>query len=328
MRRCRAGSCAEVATPDLRARRCRVSSVARLSVPVSAGVARPPIAALASFDGETSTSSGPRPPGSNRPLRIDRSTALTSTPSPSVGTSGPLAGVLSSGPQRRSPAAALIFDSGPDRSRSRSQLGDDGVKPLALDELHGVKADVAILAHLVNRHDVGVVQPCRGAGLAAEPLLDHPVAGHMSRQDLERHAAAQRDLLGLVHDAHAAPADLAEDPVVADLKSGSDSRPGNPGLAPPRPADPSTCSTLTIAGNSSRMSSARSGYRSVYSLSAGRSPRRKRSANSSASRSSRSYSSDSEIDIAQNPSRPPGIAARIDLSFFRPGCIAWHRPPR
>ena len=39
----------------------------------------------------------------------------------------------------------------------------------------------------------------------------------MPRQDLERHPAAQRDLLGLVHHAHAAPADLAEDPVVADL---------------------------------------------------------------------------------------------------------------
>jgi hypothetical protein len=37
------------------------------------------------------------------------------------------------------------------------------------------------------------------------------------RQDLEGHAPAQRDLLGLVDHAHAAPADLAQDPVVAHL---------------------------------------------------------------------------------------------------------------
>ena len=36
-------------------------------------------------------------------------------------------------------------------------------------------------------------------------------------QDLQGHAAAERDLLGLVDHAHAAPADLAEDPVVAHL---------------------------------------------------------------------------------------------------------------
>ena len=36
------------------------------------------------------------------------------------------------------------------------------------------------------------------------------------RQDLERDAAAERDLLGLVDDPHAPPADLAEDPEVAE----------------------------------------------------------------------------------------------------------------
>jgi hypothetical protein len=36
-------------------------------------------------------------------------------------------------------------------------------------------------------------------------------------QDLQGYAAAQRDLLGLVDHPHPATADLAEDPVVADL---------------------------------------------------------------------------------------------------------------
>ena len=52
-------------------------------------------------------------------------------------------------------------------------------------------------------------------------------------------------------------------------------------------ASASTCSTSTKAGNVSRISSAISGRRSTYSCRLGRSPRRYRSANSSASSSNR-----------------------------------------
>ena len=50
------------------------------------------------------------------------------------------------------------------------ELIDDLVESLALDELHGVIGRLAVLAHLEDRHDVGVVQPRRGPGLALEPL--------------------------------------------------------------------------------------------------------------------------------------------------------------
>ena len=45
-----------------------------------------------------------------------------------------------------------------------AQLGDHGVQALSLDELHGVEADVTIVADLEDRHDIGVVQswPRRG----------------------------------------------------------------------------------------------------------------------------------------------------------------------
>ena len=43
------------------------------------------------------------------------------------------------------------------------------------------------------------------------------VAEHLRRQHLQRDVPAQRDLLGLVDDAHAAAADLADDAVVAEL---------------------------------------------------------------------------------------------------------------
>ncbi len=95
------------------------------------------------------------------------------------------------------------------------QLVDDLVEPLALDELHRVVGHLAVAADLVDRHDVGVVQPRRRLRLAAEPFQGQAVFRNLAGQDLERHLAAQADLLGLVDHPHAAPADLAEDAVIA-----------------------------------------------------------------------------------------------------------------
>ncbi len=69
--------------------------------------------------------------------------------------------------------------------------------------------------HPEDRDDVGVVQPRRGAGLALE--AEHLLRVGQGRigQDLERDASAQRLLLGLVDDPHAAAAHLAEDAVIA-----------------------------------------------------------------------------------------------------------------
>ena len=108
---------------------------------------------------------------------------------------------------------------GPGPVAQPPQLVDDQIQALALDELHGVETDIAVLADLVDWNDIGVMQSRGGAGLAAEPLQDRPVAGRLPRQYLERHPVAERDLLGLVDDPHAAPTDLAEDPVVADSES-------------------------------------------------------------------------------------------------------------
>ena len=72
-----------------------------------------------------------------------------------------------------------------------------------------------VLAHAEDRHDVGVVQPGRRLRLALEPPHLLGVQQRAGREHLQGHAPAQRLLLGLVDDAHAAPADLAEDAVVA-----------------------------------------------------------------------------------------------------------------
>ena len=88
------------------------------------------------------------------------------------------------------------------------------------------------------------------------------------REHLQGHAAAQRLLLGLVDDPHAAPADLAEDAVVAQPL-----QPGPRGDAVSAASEPVVApelsprsSIISRAGNRSRISSASSGWRSRYSL--------------------------------------------------------------
>ena len=87
---------------------------------------------------------------------------------------------------------------------------------LALDELHRVVVDAALAADGVDRDDVRVVERGGGAGFVLEAgellLVEH----RGERQHLQRDAAAERDLLGLVDDAHAAAAQLAEDAEVAE----------------------------------------------------------------------------------------------------------------
>ena len=84
-----------------------------LSLPVPVGAARPPVRALASIDVRLPPAPGRGRRGSNRPVRMDRNTALTSTPSPTCRSLDALAGVLSR--PRRSDwprEAALILDLG------------------------------------------------------------------------------------------------------------------------------------------------------------------------------------------------------------------------
>jgi hypothetical protein len=100
------------------------------------------------------------------------------------------------------------------------QLLEHAVEPLALDELHDVVGRLALLADAEDGHDVGVVELGRGPRLALEPAAGLGVLEHLPGEHLQGHMPAQRDLLGLVDDAHAAAAHLADDAVVAELLQG------------------------------------------------------------------------------------------------------------
>ena len=89
------------------------------------------------------------------------------------------------------------------------------VQAHAGDELHDVVVMAIVLTHAEDRHNVGVVQPSRRPCLPLEPQYLLRVGKGRIGEDFQCHASAQRLLLGLVHDAHAAPADLAKNAVVA-----------------------------------------------------------------------------------------------------------------
>ena len=72
----------------------------------------------ACVDGEALSRSGLRLPGSNRPVRMDRMTAVTSTPA-SVASSMPRRKCSRRGGGDRPSKAALILGPGPARSRNR-----------------------------------------------------------------------------------------------------------------------------------------------------------------------------------------------------------------
>ncbi len=72
------------------------------------------------------------------------------------------------------------------------------------------------LANLVDRADIRMVQRGCSASLAAEALKSGRVANHAIREKFERHEAAEFGVLGLVHDAHPAAAQLLDDAVVRD----------------------------------------------------------------------------------------------------------------
>ncbi len=74
---------------------------------------------------------------------------------------------------------------------------------LAVDQLHGDEQAAVDFPDVVDRHDVGIVEACRGAGFAAEPLLELGILGEVREQHLQRDGPADGGVMGTPHLAHA-----------------------------------------------------------------------------------------------------------------------------
>ena len=100
--------------------------------------------------------------------------------------------------------------------RQLAQLRNHGGHGLPFDELHRVIVHAAIGAHGMHRHDVRVMQVGRRLRFLLEARQLLGIEGGGEGEHLEGDAPAQRNLLRFVDNAHAAPADLADDAKIAE----------------------------------------------------------------------------------------------------------------
>ena len=92
--------------------------------------------------------------------------------------------------------------SGPPSLDQRAELG-------AVDPARDDEDGPVLLARLVQRDDVGVVERGHRPGLAAQALPDHGVARHFGLDQLERDGPVEPQLAGAVEDPDPAEADDA-----------------------------------------------------------------------------------------------------------------------
>ena len=94
----------------------------------------------------------------------------------------------------------------------RAQVG-------ALDVAHRDVELPLLLARLVERDHVRVLDLGGDLGLVLEPLAERRVGGQVGRDQLQRHLPVEPQLGSAVDDAHAAPAGDRLEPVPGDLRA-------------------------------------------------------------------------------------------------------------
>ena len=106
------------------------------------------------------------------------------------------------------------------RSARLAQLLDGRFQRLALDQLHGEEMDASLLADGIDWHDVRVVELCSRLRFDFESGNVLLIQNGREWQDLQRDRAIERQLPGLVDNAHAAAANLANQLEVAEAFGG------------------------------------------------------------------------------------------------------------
>jgi hypothetical protein len=88
------------------------------------------------------------------------------------------------------------------------------VERVSLHPLHDDERLALMFTDVVNRADVGVVQPGRRSGLDPKPFNGLPIAGEVFGNELEGDLSSKPGVVGPIDDAHAAGAELIDDPIV------------------------------------------------------------------------------------------------------------------
>src|SRR5579863_1371661 len=102
------------------------------------------------------------------------------------------------------------------RLELKRTVADQVFQGLAFEVLHGDESAAIVLANVVNRADVGVIQTGSGLGLAAEAAEQMLVGGNVVGKKFESNKAAQASVLGLENHPHPAAAEFFNHPVMRD----------------------------------------------------------------------------------------------------------------
>ena len=105
------------------------------------------------------------------------------------------------------------------RSPASGSIGDEVLEGLPFEQLHDQIRLPLVLADVMNRADVGMVERRGRLGLASKPLQRLRIVGELFRQELQRHRSPQPGVFGLVDDTHAAATELRHDLVVRNRRT-------------------------------------------------------------------------------------------------------------
>src|SRR5262245_35848312 len=89
---------------------------------------------------------------------------------------------------------------------ARDQMLDGG----SFDQLHAVKAEAVAFADFIDRHDVGMVEARRGAGLQTETLASMCARQMSGRDGLESHQTSETAMTRAIHHSLATAAQFTE----------------------------------------------------------------------------------------------------------------------
>jgi hypothetical protein len=86
----------------------------------------------------------------------------------------------------------------------------------AIKELHNEEGAPVVLANVMDRADVGMVESGRSLGFATETLERLMVLGQVIGEELQSDEATETGVFGFVDDTHAAAAELLHDSIMRD----------------------------------------------------------------------------------------------------------------
>src|SRR2546426_8661004 len=94
--------------------------------------------------------------------------------------------------------------------------GNEMLQRCPVQKLHGNERLSILLANVINRADIGVVQGGRGLGFALKTSERMRVLGNFGGQELQGNETVQPHVLGLVDHTHASATELLDDVVMRD----------------------------------------------------------------------------------------------------------------